>query len=265
MPLTSSQYAQIQNHVALAWLRHKVHDQKQAVAQDIIKLKITEAINSALAGRATDDNIRDVARRIDVPYGNVFTPPRMAQGLAHPAAVGEIEGTDGAMAATVTMVFNRTAGGRSSPGTSGINHIHVGGNAHQNLLFDAMSYVIYGVVNAHMEGSLSNEQFRVMSRKTQGGAPVTMRVLGDHRQPRLTRAPTARPQALVRGRSNGPPVNMAARRALTSPDGGRPPRPRRTISWRNCLRSRIVVSSVIARPGHGGSPCMTSSWGSWGC
>lgn len=179
MALTSSQYAQIQNHPALAWLRQKVQVQKQAVAQDIIKLKITEAINSALPGRATDDNIRDVARRIDVPYGNVFTPPRMAQGLAHPAAVAEIEGTDAAMAATVTMVFNHTATGRTSPGTSGINHIHVGGNANLNVLFDSASYVVYGVVNTHMEGTLGNEQFRVMSRKTQGGAPVGMRVLGD--------------------------------------------------------------------------------------
>ncbi len=179
MPLTSSQYALIQNHAALAWLRQKVQVQRQAVAQDIIKLKISEAINSALLGRATDDNIRDVARRIDVPYGSVFTPPRMAQGLAHPAAAGEIEGNDAAMAATVTMIFNRTASGRTSPGTSGINHLHVGGNANQNVLFDAATYVIYGVVNAHMEGALGNEQFRVMSRKTQGGAPVAMRVLGD--------------------------------------------------------------------------------------
>ena len=178
MPLTSSQYSQIQDHAALEWLRDKVR-RNQAVGQDIIRLKITEAINSALLGRATDDNIKDVARRIDIPYGQVFTPPAIAQGQAHPAAVSEIEGTDAAMAQAVRMVFNHTASGRTSPGTTGVNHIHVGGNAGVNLLFDAVSFVVYGVVNAHMEGALSNAQNQVISRKTQGGIPVAMRVVGN--------------------------------------------------------------------------------------
>jgi hypothetical protein len=178
MPLTSSQFVQIQSHPALDWLRDKVA-RNQAVGQDIIKLKITEAINSKLVGRATEDNIRDVANRIKVPYGNVFVPPVIVEGYVHPEAVAEVEGTDSGIAEAAKMIFNGTAGGRTSPGTTGINHIHAGGNAHVNVLFDATTYVIYGVVYEHMEGGLSNAQRQVMGRKGRGGNPVKMRVVGN--------------------------------------------------------------------------------------
>lgn len=178
MGLTAQQFSKIKSHPNLEWLKRQ-HQLSRAVHQDIIRAKIKQAIESALPNSGTEENISDVARKIGIFYGNVVKPPVVPEGLVHPHAVSELEGTDAGLASAAKMIFQRTATGRTSPGTSGINHIHAGGNAHVNVLFDADTYVIYGVVHEHMEGGLSQAQKNVMARKNIGGAAVRMRVLGN--------------------------------------------------------------------------------------
>ncbi|MDA1265779.1 MAG: hypothetical protein O2816_11925 [Planctomycetota bacterium] len=103
------------------------------------------------------------------------------RGQVHLEAVAEISGNDKVLAGAVRMVFNRTAKGRSAPGTTNVNHIHVGGNAQLNLLFDSISYTVLGLVNGHMDSkmktSIRNEADKVAQRF--GGQTKTMLIDGD--------------------------------------------------------------------------------------
>lgn len=78
-------------------------------------------------------------------------------GMVHPSAVNEIGRLTPGMIQALKMVFNKTATGRSAPGTTNVNHIHVGGNAQENLLFHVAPgngpYVVLGVVNGHIDRS----------------------------------------------------------------------------------------------------------------
>ena len=107
---------------------------------------------------------------------------KVAEGLVHADAVSEIAGSDAVLAKAVTMVFNQSARGRTAPGTTNVNHIHVGGNAQLNLLFDAVSYTVLGLVNGHMEknmpSSVRNEADKVTKRF--GGKSVAMMIDGDN-------------------------------------------------------------------------------------
>ena len=109
-----------------------------------------------------------------------FTPAPI--GKVHVAAVNEILGNDKVLAKAVTMVFNQSARGRTAPGTTNVNHIHVGGNAQLNLLFDAVSYTVLGLVNGHMDKNMSptvsNQASTVTARF--GGASVSMVIDGDN-------------------------------------------------------------------------------------
>lgn len=182
MSLTEGQFNQIKNHPNIKWLEQKA-TRNQTVHQDTIRLKIVEALKSApsLANRTTDDNVRWVAQKVGIPWGNVHQPSIASEGFVHIAAAPEIEGNDPAMSQAVKMVFNQTAKGRTSPGTLGVNHIHVGGNAQRNILFDVNTSTILGVVNGHMEKAMSPkvraEESRVMLRK--GSPTVRMRVIGN--------------------------------------------------------------------------------------
>ncbi len=179
MAMTQSQYNQIKSHPNLAWLKAKA-SRGHAVHQDTIRSKISEAIRSKFPDRITEDNIAWVASEVGTPYGNVMKPEMPVEGLVVTAARSEVEGNDPAMAQAVRMVFAGTATGRSAPGTTGINHIHVGGNAQLNLLFDTASGVVLGVVNGHMDKGMSpsvrSQADKVMSRR--GGQTVTLRVHG---------------------------------------------------------------------------------------
>lgn len=95
-----------------------------------------------------------------------FEPDRdeaVEHGLVHPDAVREIGALSRDMRAAVLGVFNRQREGRTSPGTTRVNHIHVGGRGTENLLFhvpsdDTEDWTIVGVVNEHMEGAVSTQQ-----------------------------------------------------------------------------------------------------------
>lgn len=101
-------------------------------------------------------------------YVDMPMPVPLAQGLVVKAAVDDLVGKDPDLAGAVRMVFNKTAKGRTAPGTTSVNHIHVGGNAQLNLLFDTVTYTVLGLVNGHMEKGMSptvsNEANRVMQR-----------------------------------------------------------------------------------------------------
>ncbi|MFC7421210.1 hypothetical protein ACFQNF_15210 [Iodobacter arcticus] len=180
MAFTPAQFNRFKNHPNLDWLRQHAASSR-AIHQNTIRLKIEQAIRSAYPDRATEDNIRWVATEVDTPWGETYRAPVEYLGRVHAQAVAEIEGSNPQMAQAVRMVFNNTADGRTAPGTSGINHIHVGGNAQLNLLFDSTSATILGIVNGHMDSqmktSLRAEASRVSSRK--GGATVNMKVSGN--------------------------------------------------------------------------------------
>lgn len=103
-------------------------------------------------------------------------------GKVHVAAVPEIEGNDKVLAKAVAMVFNQSARGRTAPGTTNVNHIHVGGNAQLNLLFDAVTYTVLGLVNGHMDKNMSpvvaNQASTVSGRY--GGNSISMIIDGDN-------------------------------------------------------------------------------------
>jgi hypothetical protein len=180
MAFTHAQFNRFKNHPNLDWLRQHAASSR-AIHQNTIRLKIEQAIRSAYPDGATEDNIRWVATEVDTPWGDAYRAPVQSLGQVHAQAVAEIEGSSPQMAQAVRMVFNNTADGRSAPGTSGINHIHVGGNAQLNLLFDSANGTILGIVNGHMESqmkaSLHTEANKVSSRK--GGATVKMKVSGN--------------------------------------------------------------------------------------
>lgn len=182
MPLTSGQWNQISKHPNLAWLKQK-NDSGQAIHQDTIRSKVAAAIESKVPNGGSDANILDVTKRIGVPWGNTFKTPMSAisSGQVHADAAAEVRGTDAKMAQALRMIFDRTADGRSAPGTTNVNHIHVGGNGQQNILFDVTTRVVLGVVDGHMDGQMSqkirNEAARVMQRRN--GRTVMVQVNGN--------------------------------------------------------------------------------------
>ncbi len=109
-----------------------------------------------------------------------FTPAPVGQ--VHVDAVSAIEGTDKVLAKAVTMVFNQSARGRTAPGTTNVNHIHVGGNAQLNLLFDAVSYTVLGLVHGHMDRNMAPTVAHEASTVTgrYGGASISMVIDGDN-------------------------------------------------------------------------------------
>ncbi|MBD9359203.1 hypothetical protein EBB_01300 [Methylomonas sp. EbB] len=114
-------------------------------------------------------------------YVDMPMPEPLAQGLVVNDAVGEVLAGNSILAGALRMVFNKTAKGRSAPGSTNVNHIHVGGNAQLNLLFDSVSYTVLGLVNGHMEKGMSqkiaNEASRVMQRF--GTGTTTLVIEGD--------------------------------------------------------------------------------------
>jgi len=173
---TASQYNQFKNHASLAWLTAR-NGRNELIDQATIRSKIVEAIKSAFPDRGTEDNIRWVAQQIGVHYGQVFVAPVSVTGRVHQAAVSDVEGTDAGLAKAVAMVFQGTATGRTSPGATGVNHIHVEGRGNMNLLFEPATNTVLGIVNEHMQGAPSAAQHAAIGRR--GGPTVQMRVQGN--------------------------------------------------------------------------------------
>lgn len=90
-------------------------------------------------------------------------------GLVHPDALDEVNTGDANMAQSLRMIFGNTATGRTAPGIGGVNYIHVGGNAQENIVFDitGADYVVLGVVDGHMDGTMS-PSVKIMATKVAG-------------------------------------------------------------------------------------------------
>lgn len=158
MPLNGTQLRKVLEQDAAKDLGRKLKS-NIAVSPEEAKSKITRAIEAAFPGesRTTEANVDQVAKHIDVVL-KIKRPdeedaPQIDTGKAAKDAMDEIKGRDAKMAQAVRMVFNETANGRSAPGTTGIKHIHVGGNAKMNLLFKGK--VVLGVVDGHMDRNMS--------------------------------------------------------------------------------------------------------------
>ena len=106
-------------------------------------------------------------------------PPKVGMeaktsGKVHPDAVDEIGRINAAMRSALTAVFSKTLSGRSAPGTTRVNHFHVGGIGTQNLLFyvpadDSQPYVVLGFVEGHMDKSMS-ATIRQQAKRVDGRA-----------------------------------------------------------------------------------------------
>lgn len=127
-----------------------------AVADYEVKAKITKAIDAAFPdeGRATEAHIQQVAEKIDdiLKVQKQEEETKVDTGKVVKDAWDEVKGRDAKMAQAVRMVITGTARGRTAPGTTGIKHIHVGGNAKLNLLFK--DDLVLGIVNGHLDNKM---------------------------------------------------------------------------------------------------------------
>ena len=183
MSLTTGQYNKIRNHPSLRWLKEK-GDKSQAVPADTIQAKIIEALksDSETKDRCTNENISWVSVQVGTPWGQFYVPVPFLEGDVHVNAVNEIERQwNPLLAQAVRMIFGGTAEGRTAPGSTGVNHIHVGGHGTLNILFDTGNKTILGLVHGHMDNEMSDvvkrEATKVSKRK--GGDSVQMRLQGN--------------------------------------------------------------------------------------
>jgi hypothetical protein len=185
MALTLRQWNAIKDHPNIEWLREKGR-KYQAVPANKIEQMIRGALDSGpmTRGCATRDNIDDVSRRVGTFWGNFYTPATVYTGSVHAKAAEEIVAGGLDIAQALRMIFGGTASGRTPRGTSGVNHIHVGGNAQLNILFDTSNNRVLGLVHGHMDDKMSppirKEAEEVTSRKgTSVSSDVAIRVVGD--------------------------------------------------------------------------------------
>ncbi len=98
------------------------------------------------------------------------------------AAESEIVGKDKKLAQALKMVA-RGDKGRSGPKESGIkkySHIHVGGNARYNLLFQPAKKLVLGTLNFHLDSSNSDSQKKnIKTVAGRGGSKITVAIRGD--------------------------------------------------------------------------------------
>lgn len=190
MSLTNSQISKVVKHDEVKRLVNTLSAPNTAIAPSAAYELIANAIKATLGeDRATRDNLQQVATGIYRKLDRLPPPPPAggaeeeapSRGKAAKDALDEIKGKDKKMAQAVRMVIDNTADGRSAPGATGINHIHVGGNARLNLLFHKSSRLVLGVVNDHMDSKMApatrSEIDRVVGRKT--GSKVDIEVDGD--------------------------------------------------------------------------------------
>jgi len=98
------------------------------------------------------------------------------------AAEGELLVNDKKLAQALKMVA-RGDKGRSGPAEDGIkkyNHIHVGGNAKDNLLFQPGKKLILGTLNFHLDSSNSKSQkAKIKAVAGRGGSKITLAINND--------------------------------------------------------------------------------------
>jgi hypothetical protein len=109
----------------------------------------------------TDANLAWVLAQIGLVLAAPVAPAEVlptAIGNAATAGLAELVANDAALGRALRMVFNNTAGGRSSPNNPAINHIHVGGHGNYNLIFNIQTYVALGTVGFHLDRDMNNAQ-----------------------------------------------------------------------------------------------------------
>ena len=179
MGLTVKQLSKVQRHPNFCWLRERA-DRGELLPAATVETKLRIAIDETFPkdGRATQEVIAQLAKSAGVDWGQFWKPETVATGTVAVSGATEIRGTDRLMAQAVRMAIGANVG-RSAPGTSGINHIHVGGNAHKNLLFVAETGKLLGVVDFHMDGDMTggqrNQVEKVGKRISEATSPVTVR------------------------------------------------------------------------------------------
>ncbi len=98
------------------------------------------------------------------------------------AAEGELLVNDKKLAQALKMVA-RGDKGRSGPAEDGIkkyNHIHVGGNAKDNLLFQPAKKLILGTLNFHLDSSNSKSQkAKIKAIAGRGGSKIMLAINND--------------------------------------------------------------------------------------
>lgn len=98
------------------------------------------------------------------------------------AAKNELLGKDAKLAQALTKVA-RGEKGRTGPKQDGVeqyNHIHIGGNANKNLLFQPGNKLVLGVLEFHLEKGLSDSnKHKIKTVAARSGSAITLRISGD--------------------------------------------------------------------------------------
>ncbi|MEM7440602.1 MAG: hypothetical protein AAF393_13465 [Pseudomonadota bacterium] len=101
---------------------------------------------------------------------------------AYTAARSELTGTDAKLAQALTMVATGVKG-RTGPKESGVpkyNHIHIGGNAKNNLLFQPDKGIVLGTIPFHIDKKNNDQQkAQVKAVASRSGGKVTLTVTGN--------------------------------------------------------------------------------------
>jgi len=97
------------------------------------------------------------------------------------AARSELLGSDAKLAQALIMVATGVKG-RTGPKQKGVpryNHIHIGGNAKYNLLFQPNNGLVLGTINFHIDKSNNDQQQEeVKAVATRSGSKTTLKVSG---------------------------------------------------------------------------------------
>jgi hypothetical protein len=98
------------------------------------------------------------------------------------AAKSELVGKDKGMAQALTMVA-RGEKGRAGPKEEGVkqyNHIHIGGNAQSNLLFQPGSKLVLGVLDFHLEKGLDKGKIdKIKKVASRSGSAIILKINDD--------------------------------------------------------------------------------------
>jgi hypothetical protein len=98
------------------------------------------------------------------------------------AAKGELLVKDAKLAQALAMVA-RGEKGRAGPKQEGVkqySHIHVGGNAMENLLFQPANKLVLGVLKFHLENGLDKgKKDKIKNVASRSGATITLKIDGN--------------------------------------------------------------------------------------
>ncbi len=179
--LTSSQASKIMKHANFVWLKERA-GRGEVLDATTVEMKLTVAIEETFPkqNRTTDGAIEQLATAAGADWGSFYVPDMIVVGEAHIDAAPQLKGTDKLLAKALRSVFAGTGGGRSSPDSS-LEHIHIGGVANRNLVFDPASRVVLGIVDFHMESGMNKGQKKQVENVEGrlGGTTTKLQVRGN--------------------------------------------------------------------------------------